>query len=116
MLTVQALVDWSLAANWTSVAILYQYGLAGVLELEQRLLRAAVTTVTIAVDEDTDWHEVITKLKRHNTFNLLLDLDIALLPPLFTECRLARPTNNEAIRSVFDLNCCIIKRSNLKKT
>ena len=99
----QAVLDYAVAANWSGAALLYQryspvlpalvasFTKAG-REFHARQVthsqhRLVVTAVVQVEDGEGSLAAALTQLKRRNLFNLLVDLEPALLPALFTQCR-----------------------------
>ena len=55
--------------------------------LESLLLNLGVQTVTKCIESSEDFSSAITIMKKQSIFNILMDIDIELLPELFEDCR-----------------------------
>ena len=73
-------------ANWSSVAILYQENVASTIHLQGLLMDEGIEILARHVDGN-DFRTILTDIKQHNAFNILLDIQPGLLTNLFKECQ-----------------------------
>lgn len=50
------------------------------------LLTAGIRSFTACVENHRDIESVITTIKKHNTFNIVIDLDLRIMAKFFKEC------------------------------
>ena len=101
-LSLQALLNLTLNANWSSVALLYQDNIAAALDLHvgnyshaqhiilacmQGLLLDHGVAVLARQVKGNDFRAILTDIKRNNAVHMLLDIEPTLLNDFFRECR-----------------------------
>jgi len=87
-----ALRDFVVDANWSSVSIVHHQATPSILNLQEILLASGVEVLSRRLPRGaevagTHLHDVLHDIKRHNSFNMLLDIEPKLLPAFFSECR-----------------------------
>ena len=55
--------------------------------LESLLQSHGITTIIKCTDTTEDFQAAITTMKKRNVFNVLMDINIDLLPEFFENCR-----------------------------
>ena len=79
-------MDYVVSANWSCVAILYQENIGAVVQLQDMLSTAGIEIISRQV-LSANFQPVLTDIKRHNVFNMLLDIEPGHLHSFFRECR-----------------------------